>query len=154
MVADGYVTKYKRLALPVVAMGSLSCGVKNEGFSHYVVENKYSKNVGFGSSHYVYDSQCCYTKLAITFMKTQVVRLQPRVRTECSRRFLLASVASGAARAEARSEGLAHASSMFQGQRMESKQRSAREPLPTPISRLLHSEIKVHPEMLMKTKGG
>jgi hypothetical protein len=44
---------YRKVAGAALGKGEL----KNEGLSHYVIENTYRKNVSFRASHYVYENK-------------------------------------------------------------------------------------------------
>jgi hypothetical protein len=46
---------------------------KNEGIFHYVIENKWCKNVRNRSFHYVDENKCSYKQLSIMLMKRKAV---------------------------------------------------------------------------------
>jgi hypothetical protein len=48
-------------------------GGKNEGIFHYVIENKWWKNVRNRPFHYVDENKCSYKQLSIMLMKRKAV---------------------------------------------------------------------------------
>ena len=65
--------KHKTVSLLLVAGERKNAGGKNEGIFHYVIENKWWKNVRNRPFHYVDEKKGSYSRLSIMLMKRKEV---------------------------------------------------------------------------------
>jgi hypothetical protein len=63
------VIETKTVSLWLLAGSEKTRGGKYEGIFHYVIENKWWKNVRNQPFHYVHEKKGCYTRLSIMLMK-------------------------------------------------------------------------------------
>jgi hypothetical protein len=67
------VIETKTVSVRLVEGERKNAGGKYEGIFHYVIENKWWKNVRNGSFHYVHEKKGCYSRLSIILMKRKLV---------------------------------------------------------------------------------
>jgi len=72
-LSKGYVIENKLVSRFLTAGQRKNAGGKNEGIFHYVIENKWWKNVRNWPFHYVDENKCSYRQLSIMLMKRKGV---------------------------------------------------------------------------------
>jgi len=67
------IIETKTVSVRLVEGGGKNAAGKYEGIFHYVIENKWWKNVRNRPFHYVYEKKGSWSRLSIIFMKRNIV---------------------------------------------------------------------------------